>query len=274
MDATQQSNTINRLMGSSLEKLTTGYRINKASDDASGLAIADKLRTQSTSLTQATANGNSAVALLDITDGALDNQGEILDEIKGKLVQAADATTSDEGREAIRKDINKLLTQIDNIANGTNYNGIQLLQQGTTTDGDATESLTFQMGETAASTISTDGGIQANSKGLGLDGLRDLAVDGLTQEEASNSLALLDDAITKLDGWRGDVGSSRNQITSSIDNLMQTTTNLQAAESVIRDVDYEAETANYNKLNIQAQAGSYAISQANAQQQNILALFR
>jgi len=274
MSATQQSNTINRLMGNSLEKLTTGLRINKSSDDASGLAIADKLRTQASSLTQGTKNANSAVALLDIADGAMKGSGDILDQIKTKLLQAADATTSAEGRENIRKDINKLLDQIDNTAKSTSYNGIQLLQKGTGVDGDASDALTFQMGETASDVIATDGGIQANSKGLGLDALRDLAVDALTADEARNNLTKLDSAISKLDGWRGDIGSSRNQITTSIDNMMNTTKNIKAAESVIRDVDYAAETTNFNKLNVQAQAGSYAVSQANAMQQNILRLLQ
>lgn len=271
MSATQQTSTINRLMGQSLERLTTGLRINKASDDASGLAIADKLRTQASSLKQSVANGNSANALINIADGAMKESSDILDTIKSKLIQAASDTTSAEGRENIRKDIAKLLEQIDNTAKETTYNGKQLLAKS---DGTATDALSFQMGEKATSKISTDGAVRANSEGLGLDALRDLAADGLTVAEAQDAITLTDTAVGTLNSWRSDFGSTQNQINSSIRNMMTTEKNILEAESVIRDVDYEQETTNFNKLNIQAQAGSYSIAQANAMQQNILRLLQ
>ena len=112
----------------SLEKLSSGLRINKASDDASGLAIADKLRTQATSINQGISNGNSAITLLQIADKSMSEQSSILDTIKAKLIQANTNTTSADGRESIRKDIKKLLEQLDNIAEQTNYNGNVLLQ--------------------------------------------------------------------------------------------------------------------------------------------------
>ncbi len=123
----------------SLEKLSTGLRINKASDDASGLAIADKLRTQASSINQAISNGNSAVSLLQIADKSMGEQSSILDTIKSKLIQAATDTTSADGRKAIAADIGKLLTQFDAIADQTNYNGTKLL--------DSAKTLTFQLGE-------------------------------------------------------------------------------------------------------------------------------
>ena len=130
------TNTTKSITGS-LEKLSTGLKINKASDDASGLAIADKLRTQATSINQGIANGNSAVALLQIADKSMGEQSNILDTIKSKLIQANTDTTSTDGRESIRKDISKLLTQLDNIAGQTNYNGTYLLQSGAGTAGKA-----------------------------------------------------------------------------------------------------------------------------------------
>ncbi|MEA3513180.1 MAG: flagellin, partial [Campylobacterota bacterium] len=123
----QDANTnTNNNLSSSLEKLSTGLKINKASDDASGLAIADKLRTQASSLTQAVANGNSAITLTQIADKAMSEQSNILDIIKTKLVQAATATTTSAGIDAIRSDIVKLAEQLDNIAANTNYNGMTL----------------------------------------------------------------------------------------------------------------------------------------------------
>ena len=128
LGAQEAAKNTNNSIASSLEKLSTGLKINKASDDASGLAIADKLRTQVTSINQGISNGNSAVALLQIADKSMAEQSKILDTIKSKLIQANTATTSNDGRTAIAKDVTKLLEQLNNIAEQTNYNGTNLLQ--------------------------------------------------------------------------------------------------------------------------------------------------
>ncbi|MDY0317549.1 MAG: flagellin [Candidatus Izemoplasmatales bacterium] len=279
----QESNTqINTNLRNSLEKLSSGLRINKASDDASGLAIADKLRTQASSIGQAISNGNSAVALLQIADKAMAEQSNILDIVKQKLIQASTATTSSAGREAISKDINKLLEQLNSIAVQTNYNGIQLLQRDTTVNSSGSVQLTFQMGETSANTITSSSGVQANISGLSLSSLK-ASVDGTGSNLISGAsgastarsyLSAIDSAINQLNGWRSDFGSTQNQLESAIRNLATQQTNIKAAESVIRDVDYAAESANFNKQNIISQAGTFAMSQANQVQQNILRLLQ
>jgi len=283
LNAQESATNVNKNLTSSLEKLSSGLRINKASDDASGMAIADKLRTQASSIGQAISNGNSAVALVQIADKAMGEQSNILDIIKTKLLQAGTATTSSAGRDAIGKDVTKLLAQLDNIATQTNYNGIQLLQKGTSVGGSAAASLVFQMGETSSNTISSSAGVQSNVTGLGLSGLKTAAGGGagsITSTATSGAanaramLATVDAALTTMNAWRSDFGSTQNQLESSIRNLSTTQTNLKAAESVIRDVDYAAESANFNKQNIVAQAGTYAISQANAMQQNVLRLLQ
>ena len=278
LNAQEQATNTNSRLSSSLEKLSSGLRINKASDDASGLAIADKLRTQASSINQAVSNGNSAVSLTQIADKAMAEQSNILDTVKQKLIQASTATTSDEGRKAIAKDVNKLLTQLDNIAQQTNYNGINLLQASAGSTASST-ALTFQMGEKAADTIELGAGIQANTSGL--EGMSDLlggtsatAASGFTAASARDTLAKVDSALNQLNSWRSDVGSTQNQLESGLRNMMTQVTNIKAAESVIRDVDYAAETANFNKQNIIAQAGTYAQSQANAVQQNITRLLQ
>ena len=276
-------NTTNNI-SSSLEKLSTGYRINKASDDASGLSIADKLRTQANGLNQAVANGNSAVTLTQIADKAMAEQSNILDIIKQKLIQASTATTSTEGIEAIGKDISKLLDQVNNIASQTTYNGTNLLQ-GTASAGSVTsaDTLVFQMGTLAADTIGTKSGVLANLAGL--NGMSALALSaagwsaGLDSAAAMQSaarvqMAEVDSALTQLNGWRADFGSTQNQLESAIRNIMTQVTNTKAAESVIRDVNYAEESANFNKQNIISQAGTYAISQANQVQQNVLRLLQ
>ncbi|WP_419671184.1 hypothetical protein [Aliarcobacter butzleri] len=133
LTAQEAASNTNKAITTSLEKLSTGLRVNKAADDASGLAIADKLRTQATSINQGIANGNSAVALLQIADKSMAEQSNILDTVKAKLIQANTDTTSVAGRTAIAKDITKLLEQLDNIAEQTNYNGTNLLQNARTT---------------------------------------------------------------------------------------------------------------------------------------------
>lgn len=166
--AQEASTNTNSAISSSLEKLSTGLKINKASDDASGLAIADKLRTQVTSIKQGIANGNSAISLITIADKAMDEQGKILDTIKGKLINANSSSTSADGREAIRKDIGKLLEQLDNIAAMTNYNGMSLLadvKDGKLTGKESSE-LTFQVGERNTDMISTTK-INATTSSLG-----------------------------------------------------------------------------------------------------------
>jgi flagellin len=272
LTAQEAAKNTNNTLSSSLEKLSTGLKINKASDDASGLAIADKLRTQATSINQAVDNGNSAVSLLQIADKSMSEQSTILDTIKAKLIQANTDTTSSDGREAIRKDITKLLTQLDNIADQTNYNGTTLLQASASSSA-VSSGLTFQVGEKSTNTI-TNGGIQSNTSGLAMTTLAGLAANGLTQTVAAAQQTIVDSAITKLNGYRGDIGSTQNQVESAVRNLMTQSTNVSAAESIIRDVDYAQESANFNKQNIISQAGSYAISQANTVQQNVLKLLQ
>ncbi|OCL93732.1 flagellin [Aliarcobacter thereius] len=286
LNAQESSTLTNNRIKNSLEKLSSGLQINKASDDASGLAIADKLRTQVTSINQGISNGNSAVALLQIADKSMAEQSQILDTVKAKLIQANTDTTSQAGRTAIAKDITKLLDQLNNIAKQTNYNGTTLLQATATDTAEAT-GLSFQVGESNRDLISTKT-IQANVTGYSLVSLKTqvsagaaltagataTATDAFTRSFASAGQVAVDRAITKLNGFRGDIGSTQNQVESAVRNLMTQSTNIKAAESVIRDVDYATESANFNKLNIISQAGSYAISQANATQQNVLRLLQ
>ncbi|MFY4843655.1 flagellin [Aliarcobacter butzleri] len=298
LTAQEASTNTNKNISTSLEKLSSGLRINKAADDASGLAIADKLRTQATSINQGISNGNSAVALLQITDKSMAEQSTILDTIKSKLIQANTDTTSVAGRTAIAKDITKLLQQLNNIGEQTNYNGTNLLQNARTTANASTEGnltaarsalggLSFQIGEGTQDLIKTKT-INSNVAGLKLSALAKAVRSGgkmsagatagttgvFTRTMAQSGQKAIDKAISILNGYRGDIGSTQNQVESAIRNLTTQATNIKNAESTIRDVDYAQESANYNKLNIIAQAGSYAISQANSTQQNVLRLLQ
>jgi len=281
MTAQESGTANNNSLSSSLEKLSSGLRVNKASDDASGLAIADKLRTQKNSIGQSIDNANSAVALLQIADKAMAEQSIILDIVKTKLVQASTATTSDDGRKSIAKDIHKLLTELDGIAEQTNYNGGTLLQESISSQ-EAASALEFQIGETSGDIIETNGSIQSNTLGLAksspTDDLADLKSDtsgdgsGLSKDRSSSYLAIIDLALNDLNTMRSDFGSTQIQVESSTRNLLTTKTNIAAAESVIRDVDYSEESAHLKQLNIIGQASMYAQSQANARPESILKL--
>ena len=272
LTAQEASKNTSNSLSSSLEKLSSGLKINKASDDESGLAIADKLRTQATSINQAVDNGNSAVSLLQIADKSMAEQSTILDTIKAKLIQANTDTTSTDGRKAIAGDVKKLLEQLNNISKQTNYNGRQLI--GGTNGTAGSTSHNFQIGEKATDTIKTTA-ITANTTGLSLTTLAGNVTGGsITKGEASTAQSAVNKAITKLNTYRAEIGSTQNQVESAVRNLMTQATNVTAAESIIRDVDYAEESANFNKQNIISQAGSYAISQANTVQQNVLKLLQ
>ena len=265
LNAQEAAVATSKSLSSSLEKLSSGLRINKASDDASGLAIADKLRTQATSIGAGINNGNSAISLLQIADKSMAEQSNILDTVKAKLIQANTDTTSTAGLNAIAADIAKLMTQFDNIANTTNYNGTDLISSSA---GD----LAFQVGEDTAAAIITLSAVNSNAAKYSLDGLMMLTT--LTANSASTLQGTVDTAIDALNQSRGKIGSTQNQVESAVRNLMTQATNVKAAESIIRDVDYAQESANFNKQNIISQAGSYAISQANSVQQNVLKLLQ
>ena len=257
------------LFEKSLLRLSTGLRINTASDDPSGLAIADKLRTQASSIKQGIQNANNGIAFIQIADKAMSEQSRILDLVKSKLIQAKSDTTSTEGKEAIKKDIHKLLVQLDNIASQTNYNGITLLQKDAN-DITSSSLFTFQVGESSQDTISTSGNVQSNTTGLGIDALKNIST--LDSLSAGVWMSKIDDALSSLNVFRSDFGSTQNQLESSVRFMRSKHTNLKKSESLIRDVDYAQEFATLNRLRILMIAGMYALAQANKVQENMLKL--
>lgn len=264
----------NKQMNGSVEKLSSGLRINKSADDSSGLGIADNLRTQTTAIAQSIDNGNSAAKLLQLADKAMAEQSNILDIMKQKLIQAKTDTTSPEGRKMIEVEVKKLLSQIDHIGINTNYNETYLLvgrEKGSRdlsyNDVGPVEGLKFHMGEDAKDTVDGPNGIKATSDGLGLEAL---LTNELTTELAGEYMGKIDDALHTLNEWRGEYGSIQNQVESSVRNMLTQETNLKAAESIIRDVDYAKESASFSHKNILSQTGSFTIAQANNVKTNML----
>ncbi|QOG11532.1 flagellin [Arcobacter sp. FWKO B] len=254
----------------SLQKIATALKINQASDNPSSMMISDALRTQASGYTQALQNANSAVASIQIADKAVSEQSNILDNVREKLIQASTATTSQEGREAILKDIQGLMQNFDDIASSTNYNGQNLLQSSST-DNSATSLETFQLGNTSQDVVTTSE-VQSNSLGVGLSGL--LTQDGgsFSADVARGFLSQVDNAMDTLNNYRGEFGSTQNQLESSGRNLIQQQVQTQIAQSQLSGADIAQEVSNFNKLNVLSHAGAYAQSQFNVTQHTVLRL--
>lgn len=244
-----------------LNRIATGIELNSASDDASALSIVQNLQVQSSGISQSIDNVNSGLAALQISDGALSNQSEILDEVKQKLLQASTDTTSQEGRESLLNDIQGLLENFNNIASSTNYNGETLLQNSSS-DASASSSLQIQAGESSDSLVDTQA-IQSNTTGVGLDDLLNQDPSTFTSQTARDFLENLDNAIDSVSSFRSDVGSVQNQLQSTSRNLFSEFTQTSAASSIIQDIDYAQEVSNFSKQNILAQIGAYGAAQSN-----------
>jgi flagellin len=254
-------NNSQNMMQGLLEQLQTGKRINKAADDASGMAIANQLRSQHQGLSQAVRNSNDAISLTNIADGALQEYTDILMEIRDKTSQAVSDSNSDESRAALQADIDALVESADAIASNTSFNGINLL------DGTFTGKQ-FQTGAYSGQTtsISIDG---VASTDLGID-----ALDVTDTTTSATSMDVIDQALKDLDTIRSGIGSVTNGLESRVRNMENTITNIKDAESTIRDVDEAQARADLDQWNVRNQAATFAFSMAAQTQQNILRLFQ
>lgn len=251
-----------------LNKIATGHEINSASDDASGLAIVEQLNAETSGISQSIDNVNSGLASLQIADGALSEQSDTLDTVKEKLLQASTDTTSQDGREALLNEIQDLLENFDNIASSTNYNE-QTLLQNESDDQSASKGLELQAGTNFDDIIESTP-IQSNTEGLGLTDLANEDPSSFSAKDARDYLKTVDTAIDTLSTIRSDVGSTQNQLESSSRNLLSQYTQTTSASSIIQEVDYAKEVANFSKQNILAQIGAYGAAQSNNINQNIV----
>ncbi|AXX92590.1 flagellin [Malaciobacter molluscorum LMG 25693] len=253
-----------------LEKIATGLELNRAANDASSLVISDKLRTQSSGYVQAISNTNSAIASTQIADRAISEQSNILNSVKEKLLQASTDTTSQEGREALLKDVQNLLKGLDSIGSATNYNGESLLQSSSS-DQSASQAKIYQTGTEESDTTESNS-VQANTVGLGLsDLLSDLPSD-FTAQDARDYLSRVDDAIGTLNDYRSDLGSTQNQLASTGRNLLTQETQTSRAESELSAANIARSLSDFNKQSVLSQAGAYTQSQFNITQQSVLRL--
>jgi flagellin len=246
------------------QRLSTGLRIATAADDAAGLAISERLRSQVRSLAQASRNANDGISLVQVGEGALNEVSNILVRLRELAIQSANGSSSTADKNTIREEFDSLVDEIDRIAQSTEFNGIKLL------DGSAS-TVTFQVG------INTSQGIDslnvtltpALTTTLGL-----ASVDVGSGGSTTFAITQIDGAINAVSQLRGRFGSLQNRLQSTIANLGVASESLSAAESRIRDVDVAYETAELTRNNILQQASISILSQANAQPQSALTLLQ
>lgn len=248
----------------SLERLSSGYRINRAGDDAAGLAISENLRAQIRGLKQASRNASDGVSLVQVAEGSLNEISSILIRLRELAVQAASDTIGPVERQFLNVEYDQLVSEIDRIADGTEFNGTQLLS-GTGSI------LDFQVGtrnDPNIDRLSFDASkADANSAALGVN-LTSVA----DKASAQNTLSAIDQAIVSVSAMRADFGAVQNRLQSTISNLAVSVENMSAANSRIRDVDVAEETAEMTRNNILLNAGTSVLAQANQNAQTALGL--
>lgn len=247
-------------LSKTMEKLSSGYRINRAADDAAGLAISEKLRAQIGGLAQAQRNAQDAVSLVQTAEGSMQEVHVMLQRVRDLSVQYKNGTLSNADKTSIEQEVTELGSEISRISSDTTFNGITLLT------GNAT--VTFQIGANDSQTIAVTG---VNLYGAGNTYSVDSAI---FTAFSSATLASIDTAIQNVATARATFGSAQNRIEHSINNLASYEENLQASESRIRDVDMAAEMVNFTKLQILQQAGTAMLAQANQSPQGVLRLLQ
>ena len=284
-------------MNGSMEKLSSGYRINRAGDDAAGLSISEKMRSQIRGLAQASTNAENGVSMIQTAEGALNETHSILQRMRELAVEAATDTNATEDRQALNSEIKELTNEIQRIAKTTEFNGMRILDGSKSitpgkdaegTPGEAgykpavdpvDNSVYFHVG------ANTNQVINVEFKNMGIDGLglgtittdKDVATVGLnvsTREGANTAIGLIDNAIKLVSEERSKYGAIQNRLEYTINNLNTTGENMTAAESTIRDVDMAEEIMEYTKNNILQQAAQAMLVQANQRPQQALQLLQ
>ena len=244
------------------EKLSSGYKINRAADDAAGLTISEKMRSQIRGLTQASANAQDGVSCVQTAEGALTEVHSMLQRMNELAVKSANGTNTSADRLAIQKEISALTTEISRVAESTEFNTLNLLK--------GSFNYAVQVGAASVDaqriTIKID---KMSASGLAINGL-----SVSTSDKARAAISKITQAIAKVSSQRSDLGAIQNRLEHTIANLDNVVENTQAAESQIRDTDMAKTMVEYTKNNILSQAGTAMLAQANQSTQNVLSLLQ
>ena len=280
MKAANASTQAGKALGTAMERLSTGKRINSAKDDAAGLAIATSMTSQVRGMNQGIRNANDGISLAQTAEGALNEVTNMLQRQRELTVQASNGTYSADDKTNLAAEMDALNTQIQSVLNNTEFNGSKLFAGGEsaatpgTLDPAVENKITIQAGANASDTVEINlgAGLANNAAFIAATGtfgvdVTDLAGDG-------SELALFDDAIKVISTTRANLGASQNQLESAVNNLSSNITNLSDARSRIEDTDYSAETTALAKAQILSQASGAMLAQANQSQQNVLSLLK
>ena len=260
---THRNLTFNNTQASkNLEKLSSGYKINRAGDDAAGLAISEKMRGQIRGLDMASKNAQDGISLIQTAEGALNETHAILQRMRELAVQSANDTNTDDDRGHLDKEVQQLKSEIDRISEQTQFNKMDILAGGDI----QTNGLDFHVGANASQVINVKIN-KADKATLGIDG-----TDIKNKANANTAIEAIDAAIETISETRSNLGAVQNRLEHTINNLGATSENLTAAESRIRDTDMAKEMMGFTKNNILMQAAQSMLAQANQQPQGVLQL--
>lgn len=259
-----------------IEKLSSGMRINKAGDDASGLAVSEKLRSQVRGLNQANQNIQNGISFIQTTEGFLHETTDILQRLRELSVQAANGIYSDDDRLQIQVEVSQLVAEVDRIASQAQFNGMNLLTGGFANTGTNPRYLQLHVGANVDQNVQIFiGTMTAQALGLsGLQGDLDSIISLATPESANMTIATIDSALKTVTKQRADLGAFQNRFETASRGIAIAAENLTASESRIRDTDMATEMVEFTKNQILTQSGVAMLAQANSNSQNVLSILR
>ncbi|MDE5798614.1 MAG: flagellin [Treponemataceae bacterium] len=275
--ASRQLGVTNLGLTKDMEKLSSGMSINRAGDDASGLAVSEKMRSQIRGLNQAAKNAENGISFIQVTEGYLQETTDIIQRIRELAVQAANGIYSDEDRMQIQVEVSQLVAEADRIASQAQFNGMNMLTgrfARQTGDNSVTASMWFHIGANMDQRMQVFIGTMT-AQALGIRSLQDESVLTIADPDSANkAIGTIDDALTRINKQRADLGGYQNRMEYAVKGLNIAAENLQASESRIRDTNMAAEMVEFVKNQVLTQAGTAMLAQANMQSQNVLSLLR
>ena len=260
-----------------MEKLSSGMRINRAGDDASGLAVSEKMRAQIRGLNQASENASNGISFIQTTEGYLQETTDIIHRIRELAVQSSNGIYSDEDRMQIQVEVSSLIDEVDRIASAAQFNGMNMLTgrfARPTGENAVTGSMWFHIGANMDQRTQVYIGTMS-AMALGLRNVGDESKLSLAApDDANRAIGTLDEALKKINKQRADLGAYQNRLEKTVVGLDIGAENLQASESRIRDTDMAEEMVDFTKNQVLSQAGTAMLAQANQSSQNVLSLLR
>jgi flagellin len=277
MFADRELRNTNLNVDKNMEKLSSGMRINRAGDDASGLAVSEKMRSQIRGLQRASKNALDGISFIQTAEGFLQESQDIVQRLRELAVQSSNGVYSAEDRMMIQVEVSQLIDEVDRVASHAQFNGMNLLTgrfARETGENSITGSMWFHIGANMDQRVRAYIGTMT-AKGLGVRGVMDGAILSLSSaDNANRAIGTLDSALKKINKQRADLGAYQNRLETAVKGIDIGAENLQAAESRIRDADMANEMVNYTKNQIIAQAGNAMLAQANQKTQQVMTLLQ